>query len=79
MNGVSAASSCVVLRDALGDQLFEVLAIDAGRILAFEELLLDLRSRLLRELPLIQRLHGQLARDGRARVPRAPLTDGFPG
>ncbi len=59
-----------VTRDAAADQLLEVLAIDTCRIFALQELLLDLGGRLLRQLPLIQRLHGQLARNG-AR-PRAP-------
>ena len=72
--GLDAARACAM---TLAEQLLEVLAIDAGRILALQELLLDLGGRLLRQLPLIERLHRQLARDGaRARAAR-PLHYGF--
>src|SRR5690606_10865938 len=53
-----------VLIDASVDELLEVLAVDAGRIVALEKLLLDLLRALTRQLPLIQRLHRQLACDG---------------
>ena len=67
MNGVMAALILLALPDAALDQFAEVLAIHTGRVFVLEKLQIDVRGGLAVELPLIQRLHRELAGD-RARA-----------